>query len=437
MLGVPAVRELKVFLTVWFGQLLSQIGSGLTGFALGIWVYQRTGSATLFALISLFTTLPGIVLSPLAGAFVDRWDRRWVMLVSDCTAGMSTLIIAFLLVAGQLHVWHIYLAMGVNSTCTAFQWLAYAAATTLLVPKHQLGRASGIVQLGEAVARIVAPVLAGALLVIIQIQGVLLIDFATYLFALVTLLSVRFPKVKTTGENHGQKRLLWREAVFGWTYITARPGLLGLLLLFAASNFGIGIVTVLITPMVLAFASSTTLGTVLSIGGSGMLVGSLVMSVWGGPRRGVYGVLGFGFLQGVCMLLAGLRPSIPLIAAAAFGGFLCYPIIGGCSQAIWQRKVPPEVQGRVFAVRRAIALSSMPLAFLLAGPLADHVFEPLLVINGPLSGTLGGLIGVGPGRGVGLLFMVLGTLSVLVILGGYMYPRLRLVEEELPDAISP
>lgn len=429
MARLSMVRELKVFLIVWVGQLVSQMGSGLTGFALGIWVYQRTDSATLYALISLFTTLPGLLISPLAGALVDRWERRQTMILSDGIAGICTLMLALLLLADQLEIWQIYLATAVISICSEFQWLAYSAATTLLVPPHQLGRAAGMVQLAEAAARIVAPSLAGVLLVTLQIQGVLPIDFASYLLSLACLWYVRFPAVSATTSNQ-TRRLQWREVVYGWGYIWARPGLLGLLLFLAASNFSIGMVTVLVTPLVLAFASATTLGMVLSIGGSGMLVGSVVMSVWGGPRQAVYGVLGASLLLGVCICIAGLRPSTPLITAAAFCGFFCSPIVGGCSQAIWQRQVAPELQGRVFAVRRMIAFSAMPLAYLVAGPLTDQLFEPLLVTGGPLTSSLGQLIGVGPGRGIGLLFLVLGTISVLASIAGYLYSPLRQVEAE-------
>ena len=199
-------------------------------------------------------------------------------------------------------------------------------------------------------------------------------------------------------------------------------------------NFLLGTVSVLATPLVLTFASPEVLGTVLSIGGSGMLVGSILMSLWGGPRPRIHGVLGFMLLIGLAMMLAGLRPSPGLFACAAFLFFFSLPIIEGSSLAIWQTKVDPGLQGRVLAVRNMIAWSSLPLAYLTAGPLADHVFEPLLAAGRPLAGSVGQIIGVGPGRGMGLLFIVMGILTVLVTVAGSLYPRLRLVEQELPDA---
>src|SRR4028119_1012058 len=190
----PTATHMRVFILIWLGQMVSLIGSGLTGFALGVWVYQRTGSVTQFALISLSATLPSIVISPIAGTLVDRWDRRWTMLLGDCGAGLSTLAIALLLLVGRLELWHIYLATSVSSTCSAFQYPAYAGATTLLVPLQHLGRASGLIHLGRSVAQLISPVLAGILVVTLQIQGVILLDFATFLFALVTRLLVRSPQ---------------------------------------------------------------------------------------------------------------------------------------------------------------------------------------------------------------------------------------------------
>lgn len=423
----------RTFLVIWSGQLVSLTGSGLTGFALGVWVYQRTGSVTQFALISLFTALPGILFSPLAGALVDRWDRRWAMILSDTGAGLCTLIVALLLAANRLEVWQIYILMALSSTFSAFQWPAYSASITLLVPKEHFGRASGMVQLGEAFAQIASPTLAGVLIGVIQVEGIILIDFLSFILAVLTLSLVRIPKPKTTAEGMAGQGSLLREAAYGWRYIRARPGLLGLLLLFAATNFTSGIVQVLFTPLVLSFTTAAVLGTILSIGGLGFLGGSLTMSAWGGPNTRVYGIYAFLLLQSVVLFAAGFPPQVTVLAAAAFLYFFSHPIVNGCSQAIWQSKTAPDVQGRVFAVRRMIAWSSLPLAYLAAGPLADQIFEPLLYEGGALANSVGQIIGTGQGRGIGLLFIILGIVSLLATAAGILYPRLREVETELPD----
>jgi MFS transporter, DHA3 family, macrolide efflux protein len=426
---------MRTFLFLLVGQVVSLIGSGLTGFALGVWVFERTGSATQFALIALSATLPGIVLAPLSGALVDRWDRRTAMVLGDTMSALSTLVVAVLVATGQLQVWHIYVANAWSSTFSTLQGPAFGASISLLVSKNHLGRANGMAQLGLGISQIISPVLAGILIGTLGLRGVILIDFITYLFALATYLFVRIPRPTQSAEGKAAKGSLWHEAGYGWVYLLARPGLLALLVFFAISNLAIGMVQVLITPLVLSFASPEQLGTVLSIAGSGLLAGSVVMSIWGGPTRKVFGILGLNICQGLILFLGGLQPSVPLIATAAFLFLFSPPIINGCSQAIWQRKTPPDIQGRVLAVRMMIAWSTLPLAYLIAGPLADRVFEPAMAVNGPLAGSIGALIGTGPGRGIGLLFIALGAFILLTTWVGILYPRLRRVELELPDAI--
>lgn len=428
-------RGLRVFLTVWLGQFVSTIGSSLTGFALGVWVYQRTGSATQFAILTLFATLPGIVVAPLAGALVDRWDRRKTMLLADTGAALGTLLIVALLWSGYLEVWQIAIAVGLGALCNAFQMPAYTASVTLLVPKEHLARTGGLIQISDAAGMIIAPLLAGGLIGIIGLPGIILIDVATFLIAAATLLIVRFPPVPRATTSDAPTDSLWREAAYGWRYIAGRAGLRALLIFFVLINFIMGFVNVLLLPLVLSFASAGTLGIIMSIFGGGMLAGSLAVSVWGGPRRRVQGVLGFGVVGGTGLIIAGLRPSIPLLAIGFALLAVGVPIVNACSQAIWQSKVAPVVQGRVFATRRMIAWSMLPVSYLLAGPLADHVFEPPLRPGGAWATTIGALIGVGDGRGIGLLFVVLGVMLTACSIGGYLYPRLRRIEDELPDAI--
>jgi hypothetical protein len=315
------------------------------------------------------------------------------------------------------------------------QWPAYAAATTLLVPKEHLGRANGMIQFGRAAAEILAPSLAGVLVRTIQLEGVILIDLATFAFAILSLLPVRFP-APTRPAAHGEEhRAFWHEMTFGWRYISQRAGLAALLAVSVVINFLWGMVGALIVPMILGFASSDRLGLIISIAGTGMLAGSLAMSTWGGPKRRVLGVLGFEFISGLCFVLIGLRPAFWPTAVGAFCAHVTIAIVSGSNQAIWQSKVEPGVQGRVFAAQHMIARAAAPLAYLLAGPLADRVFEPLLTAGGLLAGSVGRVLGTGPGRGIGLLFVAMGACKMAVAAAGYAHPRVRLVEDELPDAV--
>jgi MFS family permease len=427
-------KGMRTFYIVWFGQLISTIGSGLTGFALGVGIYQETGSVTSFALFVFSFMLPGVLLSPIAGALVDRWPRRWVMVLSDTGAGISTLAIWLLLATGNLETWHIYIATMVNSAFTAFQWPAYSAATTMMVSKKNLGRAGGMVQIGEAISQLFSPAIAGVMFVTIGLEGIILTDVATFIFAVLTLLAVRIPEPERSEEGEEGKESFLKEITFGWKYITARKGLFALLLFYASYNFTTGMIGPLIQPMMLDRVGPDTMGYVFSFIGLGMLVGTLVMSAWGGPKRRIHGILVPALIEFVLLIILGFNVTITTFALGGFFFMFVMPILNGSSQALWQSKTVPDVQGRVFAVRRMIAQFTSPFAILLAGPLAERVFQPLVSAGGALASTyLGQLIGVGPGRGMGLLFVVMGAFSVLATIGVYLYPRLRLVEDEIPD----
>lgn len=427
-------ENLKRFWLMWVGQLVSLVGSSFTRFAFGVWVFQQTHSATQFSLIALTAGLPSLLLSPLAGALVDRWDRRRVMIAGNLLAGLASGVMAAVISLTTLATWQVFLYVAMGSLLQAFHWPAYVAATTLLVPKRHLGRASGLIQLAQGAAGF-APLPAGFLLASIGVGGIVWLDFASFAFAALSLLLVTIPAPPESEAGRSARGSLGHEIVFGWRFIRERPGLFGLLLYFAALNLAFSMGTVLVTPLVLSFATPAVLGGVLFTLNLGFLAGGLVMSLGGGPGRRLHGVLAGGALLGAALLAAGLRPSPPLIAGALACGLFAVPIVNGCSQAIWQAKVPPDVQGRVFAVRRVIAQVTIPLAQLLAGPLADHVFNPLLAPGGALAGSVGAWLGVGPGRGIGLLYLVLAGLPLAATAWVYAHPRIRHVEDELPDAV--
>ncbi len=427
------IEGFKAFLFVWFGQLVSLSGSGLTSFALGVWVFLKTGSTTAFALVQLFATLPSILIGPFSGALVDRWDRRKAMMLSDSGAAFCTLIIFLLLSAGRLEIWHLYLLLAISASFATFQWPAYSAAMTLLVPKEKLGRANGMVQLAEGVAQILAPVTAGVLVGTILVQGVMLIDIATFLFALITLFIVRIPRPERTAEGQAGRGSIFKEALFGWKYIRERKGLQGMLLFFAAFNFLTSIAVVLFTPLVLGFSTTPMLGLLTSVAGLGYLSGSILMSAWGGPKRKITGIYLCAIMVSVSLFILGFTTNPLVLGIGAFLAFTGTPVLGACSQVIWQRKTAPDIQGRVFSYRRVISYSSIPLAYVVVGPLADKVFNPLLVEDGKLAGSIGKLIGVGPGRGIGLMYVLMGVLLLAATAIAFSYSHMRNVEKELPD----
>lgn len=428
---------MRAFLVIWSGQVVSNLGTGLSGFALGVWAYRQTGSATALSLITLFATLPNTLLSPLAGALIDRWGRRSVLLLNNFGSGACTLLMASLYWAGVLQIWHVYALVCASRCFNVFQLPAFSATTALLVPRRQLVRANGMAQLGPAAGQIAAPLLAAALMDVIGVGGVIFLDCCSFLFAGATLLATRIPRpVASAAGQEGRGSLLY-ESFYGFTYIRKRPGLLGLLLFFAFANYCLTVVQILVTPLVLSFGTARTLAMVLTSGAAGGLLGGLALGVWGGGRslRRIPIILGFTLLQGATLLFGGLRPSALLVAAAMSVALFALPVIRGSSEAIWQSKIPQDLQGRVFAIRRMIAGVAFPLAGATAGPLADRVFGPLLLPGGAFAASVGRLIGTGPGRGVALMFMLFGVLTLLSVAVVYAFRPVRNVETELPDTL--
>lgn len=434
-----APKSMRTFLIVWLGEMISILGSGLSSFALGVWLYDRTGQATPFAITVLFGSLPRIVLAPIAGSLADRWNRRWLMILADTGAAVITLSAVILLSTGQLQVWHIYAIALLGSIFSTFQEPAYTASIAMLVPKESLTRANGLVQAAQAVEMLIAPALAGVLFGLIGMRGVFLIDFVTYFFAIGALLVVTIPQPKLVEDAAPHARgMIWRDASFGLRYLAARPGLFGLLLYFALVNFLMNFSSVLMGPLVLSFGGPAVLGAVQMASGVGLLLGSIAISAWGGPKRRVAGVLGFIAASAFGIILMGLRSSGLIVGAGCAFFLFCIPMASGPSQAIFQSKVALDVQGRVFAARGMISRSMMPLAFLLAGPLADRIFEPLMRADGgTLAGTIiGQLLGTGTGRGIGLIYVVSGVLLLIATAAAWANPRIRNVEDELPEMMA-
>ncbi len=426
----------RTFFIIWIGQLVSLIGSQLTGFALGVWVYDETHSVLLLALTQIAFSTPFVFISPLAGVLADRWNRRTAMVVSDFGAGTAVFIAAALYLTGSLRPWMVIPINLMMASFITLMWPAYTAAVTLLVPKEQYGRANGFIQLGEALPQIAGPALAGALYVAIHVGKMALIDGITYLFSVtLMLLFVRIPNPPRTVDGEKATGSTWGQIRYGWDYILARKGLLALLMFFLVINFLSGVMQPLITPLILDNWTADVFGYLSTVLGVGMLVGTLVMSAWGGGKRKIYTLFGASLGMSIFLIFVGLRASIPLLAVSGFGVMFMMPLINASSQSIWQAKVAPDVQGRVFAVRRAIAGSMQVISPLLAAPLADYVFKPGMSAGGWMAPIMGPVFGIGANRGIGLLISLLGVLNVVATLLFFANARIRHVETDLPDHV--
>lgn len=406
---------MRAFLTIWFGQLVSVVGTRLSTFALGVWALQTGHSTTEYALIFIFMAVPGLVVAPFAGALVDRWNRRYVMIACELACGVTVLVLCALLVMHHLQLWHVYIAAAVQAVASAFQLPAYSASIPLLVPKEQLSRANGLVQTAMATAMVLGPALAGVLVSTIALYGVLFADFVTYGAAVVALLLVRVDlRSSTPGEPAAGS--LWREASEGWRFVRTRAGLLGLLAMFGLCNFVFGIVAILIAPLVLSFSDAKGLGLQMAVAGAGLLLGGIVMSAWGGPKRRIDGVLAFTISAGVFLAAHGLWANLWFLSAAGFLFFINLPIVNASQDAIWQTKVPPALQGRCFAIQRLLSEAAMPVGYALAGPLADHAFG-------------------GRGRGLATIFILAGSVMAVAGAAAYGASAIRNIDSDLDDAV--
>ena len=432
-----SLHGMRGFTLIWFGQLVSLFGTGMTRFAITIWAYTQTESATVLTLATFFSFAPLVIFSPIAGALVDRWDRKMVLMLSDFVAGLTTVVLLLLFLTGRLEIWHLYALGAIASSFEAFQFPAFSAAITMMLDKEQYTRASGMLSTAQSAATIAAPILAGILLGFADLGLVLGIDIATFLVAVGLIWLVEIPQPAETAAGQIDKGSIWRESIYGFRYIWERPSLLAMQMMFLQVNFFFTFGIVLLAPAVLARTGNNELllGTVQSAAGIGGLAGGLVVSIWGGPKNKVYGVLLSMIGFGLCgHLVFGLGQNIVWWSIGAFCAMFFIPIMNGSNQALWQAKVAPDVQGRVFATRRLLAQITFPLATLIAGPLADQVFEPAMQTAGTsMASIFGWLVGTGPGAGISLIIIFAALTAVMGAVCGFFIPAVRDFDTRLPD----
>jgi len=404
----------RAFVTITVGQLASLIGSRLTAFAFSLWALERLGSVTSFSLIAICAAVPGLLLGPWLGALVDRWGGERALAVG--TAGAAATATATLLLArgDALAISTVCLLAAWSSLWFSLRWTALVALAAARVPLEHQGRASGLVQLGSGGAHVLAPILAGALLPRAGIAGVALIEIAGHAIALATLVAVGRVRAPRPAQETGAG-LSMRDA---WRFIATHAGLQALMILAAVINMVVGAVEVLVPPFVMSFSSTAGVGRVLSAAGVGVIVGSVAVATFGVPARRVRFVLAITLVQSLALSLVLLPPSEAIVAVAATAFMLGFPAIDASVQAIWMSKVPVALQGRVHGLRRISSWCGLLLGYLVAAPLADHVFVPLFSVRQGTAILL---------SAIAIAFAVVSTLLCCL-------PPLRSVERDLADA---
>jgi MFS transporter, DHA3 family, macrolide efflux protein len=402
------------FTILWFGQIVSLLGSAMTWFAFTIWAWEKTGKASALATLSFFIFLPTVLLAPIAGVLVDRWNRKFVILLSDFATALGTLIIFLIYTFGDLQLWHIYVVSILAGFFTAFQYPAYATAVTTMLSKDDYPRAQGMLGSARALSGILAPIFAAALLSWIGLSGIMLIDLGTFLFALAAVILIHIPQPKKTVAGLQGKGTLWQEILFGFRYIKESPGLRSLTGLFMIAGIFLAIGATLMAPLILSLTQNNeaALATVQSTGAIGGITGGVILSVWGGSKRRVQTLLMGGI--GACLLgifWLGMSQAVLLWAIGSFFFAFFEPFVEGGNLSIWQSKVEADVQGRVFSARQLLVQIPYLFGILIAGTLAEATDISTSLIFAGVAGTL-------------------------VFLFGYLFSQVRDAETLLPDPVE-
>jgi DHA3 family macrolide efflux protein-like MFS transporter len=434
----PAPEKLSpVFYTIWFGQAISMFGTMLTSFGLGVWLFQRTGSVLDFTELTLFSTLPALLLLPWTGSLADRFDRRRILFACDTLALFCVATIGVLTWLDRFELWQLFAVQSLLSVGMAFQGPAAYAAITSIVPKSQFGRANGMFGVAGALSQIAAPLFAAGLLGLIGLSGIIVLDIMTFYVALSSLAIVELPPslrpVPAAGAA-STRRSAWQDLRWSLEFLRQRPAMAMVYGYTSMGGFMAGMVIVLVTPLVLSVHAPSALAWVTTCGALGALLSGVVMVAWGGPKQWTPRVLGFNLLAGLAIALAGATESVPMLCVAAFAVMLSTSTLGACMQAVWRRKVPRERQGSFAALQQAVQLSLIPLSALAGGTLAHHVFEPALMPGGIWFDSVGHWFGSGKGRGTGFFFLTVGLAAALISLWSLAQRRLYRLETEVPDA---
>lgn len=426
---------MRTFTTIWAGQVVSTIGSYMTSFAIKIWAWELTGQATTLALVGFFSLLPSIIITLFAGMIVDRCNRKYLLMAGDSVAALSTLALLLLYLTGHLEVWHLYITGALNGAFGELQELAYSASITLMVPKEQYARASSMVATIHYGSIILAPALAGVLYAVIGFAGIAAIDLTTFTIAISTVWISTIPQPSPGELESDDQTNIWQQLGFGFRYIYNRPGLWAIALLNTGFWFMHDLGGAIFAPMILARTGNNAkiLGSISSAAGIGGVTGASLLSLWGGPKQRIHGLLLGMIGAGLSKSCLGVGRSPWVWLPAQFCSSLNFPLMSSSLNAIWMAKVEPAVQGRVFAARSFMLQVVSAIATLMAGPLADSVFEPAMASNRSFANLFGTFFGTGAGSGMAI-FYVMTSLGLLSIgLGGYALKLVREVEQIVPD----
>jgi DHA3 family macrolide efflux protein-like MFS transporter len=400
------------FFTIWSGQALSLLGSQLVQFALIWYLTVETGSATVLATASLVGLLPHVVLGPIVGTLVDRWNRRAIMAVADSIIALATVFLAVLFAMNQVEIWHIYVLMFIRSLAGGFHGNSMTASTSLMVPKEHLTRIQGINQMLNGGLNIIAAPLGALLLELLPIQGILAIDVVTALMAITPLFFFAVPQPERIENGHLEgedKPSVWQDFLSGLRYMLSWPGLLIIAMMAVLINFVLTPAFSLLPLLVKDYfnGDAIQLSWVNSAFGVGIILGGLLLGVWGGFKKKILTSMVGLFGMGVGTLLLSQVPPTGIyfaVGAALIVG-LMNPITNGPIHAVMQTTVAPDMQARVFSLLGSAAAGMSPIGLIIAGPISDKM-------------------------GIQTWFLVGGSICILMAITGLFIPALMNIEEK-------
>ena len=405
---------------MWMGQLISNIGSGLTMFVLGIYVFKLTGSATYYSLLMLAAFLPALLMKPIGGTLSDRMDRRSLMIIGDLGAAGGVFFIVLMMILGVTQLWPIYAGALMSSVFVAFHNPAYKASVTDLVDPSFYTKASGLMQLAESSKILISPIIASILFLLMDIEQILILDVLTFIIGIIPVWFIKQVKTQTIVPKDNFKK----DFIVGFQYLLQHSGLVWLLSITSLITFFVGFLQALWGPLILATADAKTLGIAQTIGTSGMLVSSGLVGIMGQSAQKIMFLSIALAIAGFFFALMGISSHIMVITCFGFMFFLALPFVNTSLDVLIRTNVVNNMQGRVWSIVSLISHSGMMIALGIAGYLADHFFEPQFMQEGIFASTVGTVIGVGTGRGIGFMFILSGLFIIAV---AFLISRLQIL----------
>ena len=421
---------MKNFYKLWLGELISNIGSGMTAFALSVYVYEKTGSVSYVSLITLLSFMPSIILSPIGGLLADRYDRRLLMIIGDLFSGLGLVYILWNIQAGENSIVPIFVGITFSSIFTSLLEPSYRATLTDILEEENYAKASGLIQVAGSAKYLISPVIAGMILSVADIRVILLLDILTFI---TTCLMIFLVRKSMNSEMQNYKKDSFKGLLEGLFIIKENRGVYSLVIIMFFVCFFMGFIQILIRPMILALSSVKTAGMMESLCAVGLLIGSLWIGI-AGIKKNYSKILAVAcFFCGIFMSMTGVNKNLAIIGISTFLFFSTLPFMNSCADVLVRVSVPNELQGRVWGLISLITQMGTVAAYIISGIMADYVFEPMFNKNGILVENIGIIIGTGKGRGIGFMLILSGIGMLIMAIVIWKNGEIREVSEKCVD----